>query len=860
MNPIYSKSSSVNTQWFPKIGFLELLYDSHTHFHNLSHTLRVWILANLLTQKYKVNKSDANIITAAALLHDVGRKRDFWDRGHGAASADMIDTYLPLVTDRFSSKDIEKIKRLCLYHDKKDPKRLSLDLKILKDADALDRIRLPRGRLDVKQLRLAYSHKLVDFAEKLYKTWRKFERDGLSIKRVIRLTTQKLHIYQNLPIPLKEQLLNIYSTTLNEEILLAEDSLEQSKLVLSTIRLKLDENELDYLDLIKLKDLIKDIENKSFFHPFLQKLTLSYIKASMKRHFRLVLFDHTYPEATHNEARGIFKQFQKQQPVFMYPQDEEIIYKVAGRFKENPTSLLFKALERNLTRTPRRKKLILLYKLSGQDYPEIVNEIADISDSSKDGNSCIIPRFSQLKKNPRLWIDIADYYTKQAQFNSFKGNTRSTEVYLEGALEIIKRLFDAVDTDTENYIQATQKLIIITTIARRSMATEIMKKVREIWQQDLKYMKIIPKFSGGRISYYANLFNIYSEDDNSIDKLQLKQLVLFKKLGQANLNIDKIVSNYILPLAASSYFDKVNFRTLSSFKKFVKDRSILENINRWQKILRDDWNAPTTYSHITKYTEEFSPQNTEKIISTLKADNDIDLEQKTEDTDNYKVIMNVLSVDVLANIAEKQGQILSIWNILGMAKFSNMTKLIKDIFKQSFIDRTLYRDAVQRQMNIRFPNITSRHGVYGSLENIHNLTENQDADNKNPQYLNRILHYPMYTFLKNNYGEITLIFNDEVKDRSIFVFLDSFWKFRKLFVDFKHAVKLKKLLSESLIKVAIKSNPLCLSSAYIEAIIFGEVTLKDVESIVVPEKIFNKNQTRLANIMDKYPHIEIIRK
>lgn len=113
----------------------------------------------------------------AADLHDIGRIDDGKDSGHGARAADWILANLTAdhaETGAFN-RDIDHIAELCRWHEPRDQRipRLSLELMILKDADALDRARL--GDLDPGRLRLASAHRLVAPAARLERATNAYE-------------------------------------------------------------------------------------------------------------------------------------------------------------------------------------------------------------------------------------------------------------------------------------------------------------------------------------------------------------------------------------------------------------------------------------------------------------------------------------------------------------------------------------------------------------------------------------------------------------------------------------------------------------------------------------------------------------
>lgn len=142
--------------------------------HGKLHTARVLFLALTIIQagKSRLNRAELSQLTNAIVFHDIGRKNDRVDDGHGKASREVYEK------NAGSSAD-PAVCFLIEYHCLDDKlaeeylkstdtirarKRTWLLYQILKDADALDRVRFGIYDLDVNQLRLPISHKLVPLA------------------------------------------------------------------------------------------------------------------------------------------------------------------------------------------------------------------------------------------------------------------------------------------------------------------------------------------------------------------------------------------------------------------------------------------------------------------------------------------------------------------------------------------------------------------------------------------------------------------------------------------------------------------------------------------------------------------------
>ena len=142
--------------------------------HDKLHTARVLFLALAVIQagKIKPNPRGLTQLSTAIIFHDIGRKHDDVDNGHGKAgreiykktarsSADPAVCFLieyHCLDDKLAEEYLKTTDTI------RAKKRTWLLYQILKDADALDRVRFGIYDLDVNQLRLPISHKLVPLA------------------------------------------------------------------------------------------------------------------------------------------------------------------------------------------------------------------------------------------------------------------------------------------------------------------------------------------------------------------------------------------------------------------------------------------------------------------------------------------------------------------------------------------------------------------------------------------------------------------------------------------------------------------------------------------------------------------------
>ena len=160
-----------------------------SRLHGVGHTQRVHIHARRLLGELGWDKRDAHLVLNAALWHDIGRETDGIEPRHGELSvlrADQLGLTATLqpadaaiirfaiqwhsLSDRGAAAraaelaaDPDEARRLA------EPERALRVLWVLKDADALDRIRLGFGDCaDPRQLRHAAAVALIPFAAELF--------------------------------------------------------------------------------------------------------------------------------------------------------------------------------------------------------------------------------------------------------------------------------------------------------------------------------------------------------------------------------------------------------------------------------------------------------------------------------------------------------------------------------------------------------------------------------------------------------------------------------------------------------------------------------------------------------------------
>jgi HD superfamily phosphodiesterase len=174
-----ARAPQVPQQWFRR----------HSRLHGPGHTGRVHVHAQRLLEQLGWPDADADLVLRAVLWHDIGRLGDGVEPDHGRLSAERADelgltaTLTPddaavvrFAIRRHSLRDRgseEEAARLGRADDPArrlaQPERALRVLWLLKDADALDRVRLGLGeQADPRQLRHPETIGLIPFAAALY--------------------------------------------------------------------------------------------------------------------------------------------------------------------------------------------------------------------------------------------------------------------------------------------------------------------------------------------------------------------------------------------------------------------------------------------------------------------------------------------------------------------------------------------------------------------------------------------------------------------------------------------------------------------------------------------------------------------
>lgn len=162
--------------------------------HNIYHIQRVMLFSQIIAQNECIDEDDLKLLLLAAGLHDSGKIRDRKDFEHGKNSAKIAKEYLLDNISSISEEDIKIIQIAIEYHTVQETEKGKVNVielenlcqnynvsmtnferikkiaSILKDADALDRMRFNKeNSLNIDTLRtsIARNELLINFAKKL---------------------------------------------------------------------------------------------------------------------------------------------------------------------------------------------------------------------------------------------------------------------------------------------------------------------------------------------------------------------------------------------------------------------------------------------------------------------------------------------------------------------------------------------------------------------------------------------------------------------------------------------------------------------------------------------------------------------
>lgn len=166
------------TFWRDKTARLHENADAPLNERDVLHTVRVLFLSMVMGTHEKLRAGEMKALCMAAVYHDIGCKTEDWELEHGKQSAECYDNKSMdassiaefAIEMRCAEESVAEQELLSRFPEEKDRESARRIWRILRDAEALDRVRFglvgmgkPDG-LDVRRLQSDYARKLVPLA------------------------------------------------------------------------------------------------------------------------------------------------------------------------------------------------------------------------------------------------------------------------------------------------------------------------------------------------------------------------------------------------------------------------------------------------------------------------------------------------------------------------------------------------------------------------------------------------------------------------------------------------------------------------------------------------------------------------
>jgi len=151
----------------------ETYFDHHSHLHGVNHTYRVMYHVLNIGRLAGLNH-EIKLAFCAAFIHDMARQHDGYCIGHGVwATKSKFPLFRTLFIETgVNTEGLRAIKLAVsnhsIRHEIRKDHPFSTTVALLKDADALDRIRIGENNLKPEYLRFPESLTLINFAKELY--------------------------------------------------------------------------------------------------------------------------------------------------------------------------------------------------------------------------------------------------------------------------------------------------------------------------------------------------------------------------------------------------------------------------------------------------------------------------------------------------------------------------------------------------------------------------------------------------------------------------------------------------------------------------------------------------------------------
>lgn len=481
-------ADDINSYWFPHPDILRLAYQrNRSRFHGIDHVLRVWIYAMYIGRSYYADKIDLDVLSAASLFHDIGRRNDLKDPKHGIRSATWVNEILPALAPELLDSQIEMIKVLCRLHNLPDSDLSSLELRILKDADALDRYRLPTGKIKADYIRLPETHELIEFAKEFHADWRSIRQEEKDPFNIMIITLRDSDRLSNLlPSQVKSRTeVQITRRYLNRYLNNVESTLTDLDSSSKNLIHRLNKGTLRFKDLRTIKRRLELLveQTKDSPSPVLHELFVQAARTSISQNMRLGLTDQTIHFALKGLYRKLYDNVSKE-PRCEFEIPNSDLYQLISVEAMIPHRHVQRAVVEHLAYCREFQKLIMLLA-----FTDLQSKRLFLESFGRRYRLYQRLRFSfpedQVSWQKWLWVVAVERWIRSAVRLLDDGDTDRAKHMLDYILKFIEQILEKIELTLPQLTEIISYLNDLAEIDEKHDELDLeVCRCSRLWQQD----------------------------------------------------------------------------------------------------------------------------------------------------------------------------------------------------------------------------------------------------------------------------------------------------------------------------------------------------------------------------------------
>ncbi|MBN1263102.1 MAG: HD domain-containing protein [Candidatus Pacebacteria bacterium] len=762
--------------------------------HGLSHRLRVLILAVLIAEEFE-KAVDLESVVLAALYHDIGRKSDFDNQEHGEASARWVRENLASFHPEIGREKREKIARLCQQHSREDEPGIAADpeLQVLKDADALDRVRFfVFSRLKKGFLRTAAARRILSrrIPQKLIKASGGYKCELYPEKGYQGLCRAVLKL--GLPVRLP----------LNPLLRLTKEEIKKI---------------LNHLGKRESR-----AEAKKFFSPAEIELLGLWLclrkKISARKKQRKEIIARAFEKSeicqTERKLIDLSKEIKTQQEIFTRKLDQNegqiisTLRLLKNRFREiKKIGRLHRAFLNHHVRlaADKNQSLSNLFLKNSHLAREKINPAAYLKSKKLSRLTKLFLASCQLRKGDSCRASTAIFLINR---NFLRGQPNRLAVY---------RLLIGLGQKKALKPEAKKHCLGLMVIKNKIAADLVVEKGIETLTEEIN-------------PYFTFFFDQQKEHQQEVVLL----IRTFWYLLGPNL---KFWNRQLLPILLNR-----SLGNLAVLKKTVKLLGSESLENKWLFLVRAELKnrrkKEPYYETIIEYIGKRSDQNYRQTMRKLGLKR---ISRAKVAGSDFELCINLPS-DILAEIIQKEQRFFNFFNKMREEKpRAQISKLLEPVIMLPRLNSFKETAALIRQ-----PNRSYQQPIYGYLARS---SLNFPAQERYANILNKQMI--------RLYGSTTVILKKEVCRRTIFSLLDAVYSHREKHVAYEEAKKLRIALDKHFLKIHFKHKFFSFFVTYIEAKFLGGVGVNDFAKIRIPFLAYLKHKKILAKLKNQQPELKI---